>query len=272
MVRSVCVGALLMWVLTPSGAVAWPPELSTCAVPEVVGAAPGRQQGPVSPYVDPATGAALTLQRHGNGAVGLKAVAGGLEVTKVVTPAGTFDLRLTTPDDAVRIVVNRNRLSVSRGRKKAALDADAVDDLSLPRIQVVLAGSSAVRQFRQIYAALHDETRGRPEGAALGLVEALIGWLQGDVEAIRRTGLRAPGGSPRTLSALSAEGGEELSCYEKWEGEVIDAWDDYEACVLSFQWWNPAREVCAFLWVIRVESAWFSLIGCSAIPIKMDLP
>ncbi len=256
-----------MWVLTPSGAVAWPLDAGS-------GPGPARPADRTYvPHVDAATGTVLTLSRRGQGAITLQAAAPGLDITKLVTPAGRIDLRLTTPDDAVRLVVNRDRLVVTRGDRKAEFDTAAPDDLVIQRFQVVLAGSVAVRRFRQLYAALGESTRLRPEGMALGNVDAMLGWLQGDVDAVRRRARPSPGTlETRALSLLSDTGDQKPSCYEVWEAEVIEAWNDYEACVYSFDWWNPAREVCAFLWVIRVESAWFTMIGCSAIPIKIEVP
>lgn len=272
MVRTILVGALVMWVLTPSGAVAWPTHAGGCVTAELWNEGADAPPAQVSPYVDPATGAILTLSRQRSGTITLSAIAGDLEVTKRVTPAGTFDLRLSTAGDLVRVVASKNRLTVSRGKQRAVLDADLVDDLTMQRLQVVLAGSGAVRQFRQVYASMSDASRKRPEGAALGIVGALLGWLQGDVDAIRRARpARAEKGTPR-LVAIHARDAQEPSCYEVWAAEVVEAWDDYEGCVYSFEWWNPAREVCAFLWVIRAESAWFTMIGCSAIPMKLEAP
>lgn len=261
-----------MWVLTPSGAVAWPFDEGGAPPSDPIREAGPTPGGPRATWVDPATGAALSLVTHGNGAVALNVDTGSLTITKLVTPAGTFDLRLATNRDTVRVMVSKTRLTVTRGGKKAVLDTDAVDDLAIQRLQLVLAGSGAVRQFRQIYASMSDSTRRRPEGAALGIVEAVLGWLQGDVNAVGRVIPPTGEAGAPSLSAFSAEDEKELSCYKKWEAEVTDAWSEYEECVLSFEWWNPAREVCAFLWVIRVESAWFSMIGCSAIPIKIEAP
>jgi hypothetical protein len=261
-----------MWVLTPSGAVAWPFDPGPVGQSDPIRAIGPEQTRPSATCVDPATGAVLSLSRRGHGAVMLNVDAAGLAVSKLVTPAGTFDLRLVTEYDTVRVTASKTRLTVTRGRKKAVLDTDAVDDLAIQRLQLVLAGSGAVRQFRQIFASMSDATRRRPEGAALATVEAVLGWLQGDVDAVRRAKPPTAETVGPAMSAFSAEDEKELSCYKKWEAEVIDAWSEYESCVMSFEWWNPAREVCAFLWVLRVESAWFSMIGCSAIPIKIEAP
>ena len=58
------------------------------------------------------------------------------------------------------------------------------------------------------------------------------------------------------------------TCYSEYEGEVIAAWDDFSQCVDDVKWYPGLQEVCAFTWLLRVESAWFRFIGCSSIPLK----
>jgi hypothetical protein len=49
---------------------------------------------------------------------------------------------------------------------------------------------------------------------------------------------------------------------------VVRAAAQMEQCMGQFGVWNPMRQVCAGVWTLQVESAWFSFLGCSAIPLK----
>ena len=55
----------------------------------------------------------------------------------------------------------------------------------------------------------------------------------------------------------------------EYEGEVVASWDDFSQCVDDVKWFPGLQEVCAFTWLLRVESAWFRFIGCSSIPLKV---
>jgi hypothetical protein len=113
---------------------------------------------------------------------------------------------------------------------------------------------------------LTPATRCTGPGAAVDMIDMMIGVLKGEAPT------PIPAATPPMVSAMSAvEGEAEIdnpSCYLIWATEVVAAWNDYEGCFYSFAWYNPLRQVCAFAWIIRVESAWFSLIGCSSFPFK----
>ena len=41
-----------------------------------------------------------------------------------------------------------------------------------------------------------------------------------------------------------------------------------QSCLNSFAVYNPMRQVCAFIWTLQVESAWFQFLSCSSFPVK----
>jgi len=59
---------------------------------------------------------------------------------------------------------------------------------------------------------------------------------------------------------------EEKGCYEKWEAEVIRAWDEYWACAEEYPTYKIWRDLCGFRWMLWVESAWFSFLKCAGSP------
>ena len=58
------------------------------------------------------------------------------------------------------------------------------------------------------------------------------------------------------------------SCYDSYQALVVQAAAQMEQCMGQFGVWNPMRQVCAGVWTLQVESAWFSFLSCSAIPLK----
>ena len=104
-----------------------------------------------------------------------------------------------------------------------------------------------------------------PAGAALLLSDALVGLLDGDIGAIERLGRGIA--ARRAARLRPAHFSNSPGCFEIYEAEVIRAWIDYQECRNSFAWWNPLKEGCTLRWMLWAESAWFSFIGCSAVPI-----
>jgi hypothetical protein len=49
---------------------------------------------------------------------------------------------------------------------------------------------------------------------------------------------------------------------------VLQASYQLESCIASFAVYNPLRQVCAAVWILQIESAWFQFLSCSAIPLK----
>jgi hypothetical protein len=142
---------------------------------------------------------------------------------------------------------------------------DRGDEDGLDLVQQVLAGSHAARAFRGVHQRLSPESRESAPGAALDNLDALLGILQGEPAALdRRAPARRDGGW--RLARVAARVGP--TCYSEYEGEVISAWDDFAQCVDDVKWFPGLQEVCAFTWLLRVESAWFRFIGCSSIPLK----
>ncbi len=208
--------------------------------------------------MDRATGMRLTLSEHPSGALQVRATGGVLEVIKRVTVDGEVTLTLRAADDRVSVVSSRKGVVVTRGRRTARVDL-ARADASAERTAVLLAGSPAIRLFRRAVSGMEASTRSSAAGLALELADVLLRVLQDDPAAVpawreaRLAAHRAP---------LEAE-----TCYSAWETEVLAAWETYDGCYHDFSWWSGGREVCAGLYIIRVESAWFKLIGCSSIKI-----
>jgi len=224
--------------------------------------------GAVTHLIDDNTGTAMRLRRLPSGALEVDIDGDRLEVRKTLHANGDFDLAIRADDDLFAVARRGEHVRVSRRNRTVDLGTETLGEADLDQLQQLLAGSGAVRRFRAMRSMLAATTRRTGLGVAVDMIDMLIGVLKGEAPT------PIPATTAPTVSAMSYVDGEAEfngpSCYAVWEAEVIAAWNDYAECVYSFPWYSPLREVCAFAWVIRVESAWFRLIGCSSIPIKVE--
>jgi len=250
------------WVLTASGAVAGLPAHDAVPAPCAVQSVQQRLER--TDLVDGATNARLRLTRRFDGAVQASFAAGDVEFRRVVQPNGDFHVRLAARQDLVVLVRTGNRLRVSRNGGSALVALDQADEDGLDAAQQVLAGSRAARAFRQLASRLEPATLGSAPGVSIDLADAWLALLQGDTAAVGRRA--APGRASLVLARL----GGAASCYAEYEGEVVAAWDDFSQCCDDVKWYPGMQEVCAFTWLLRVESAWFRFIACSSFPLKAE--
>jgi len=258
-VSGVC---LMGWILTASGAVAGSPDVIASLTPRCVQAPEQRLER--TELVDPETGAELRLTGRGNGAVQTVLRWQDLELRKVTQASGDFNVRLAWRQDLVVLVRTGDRLRVSRNGVSAAFALNRTDEDGLDQVQQVLAGSRATRQFRALRARLSADSLASAPGVSIDLTDALLGILQGDRAIFER---HAPG-SPWRVSRASLR--TRASCYQEWEAEIVAAWADLAQCCEDVKWYPGMQELCALTWTLRVESAWFRFIACSAFPLKVE--
>jgi hypothetical protein len=252
------------WVLTASGSLAGSRDLFE----RLPAGHPQAEQRRIerAELVDAGSGAELRLTARAGGALHVSLVWTDLDVSKLIQPNGDFHVRIAGRQDVLVVVRAGNRLRVTRSDQTAAMLLDRGDEDGLDLVQHVLAGSRAARAFRGVHRQLSQESRESAPGVSLDNLDALLGILQGDPAAVDR---RAPGrdGGWR-LSRVTC--GAERSCYSEYEAEVGGAWGDFSQCVDDVRWFPGLQEVCAFTWLLRVESAWFHFIGCSSIPLRAN--
>ncbi len=251
------------WVLTASGSLAGPLEY----LERAPFSAPQAEQRHLerAEVVDAGSGANLRLTARPGGSLQASLTWMDLDVTKTVQPNGDFHARLAGRQDVLVLIRTGNRLRVTRAGQTAVLLLDSGDEDGLDFAQTVLAGSRAARAFRWVQRSLSQESRESAPGVALDNLDLLLAILQGEAGAALRRGppRRDAGGRVCRVGYTASP-----SCYAEYEGEVITAWDDFSQCVDDVKWYPGLQEVCAFTWLLRVESAWFRFIGCSSIPLK----
>lgn len=252
------------WVLTASGSLAGPIEF----LDRPPASRPQSEQRRVerADVVDAGTGAELRLTARPGGALRASLTWTELDASKIVQPNGDFHARIAGREDVLVLVRTGNRLRVTRGGQTAVLLLDGVDEDGLDLVQTVLAGSRAARAFRGVHRRLSQESRESAPGIALDNLDVLLGILQGDIGAVDR---RAPARREAGWRVSRVSCGAGQTCYGEYEGEVVSAWGDFSGCVDDVKWFPGLQQVCAFTWLLRVESAWFRFIGCSSIPLRV---
>jgi hypothetical protein len=252
------------WVLTASGSLAGPLEFlerAPASEPQVE-----QRRLEQADVVDAGSGAHLRLTAKPGGALQASLAWTDLDVTKTVQANGDFHARIAGRQDVLVLIRTGDRLRVTRDGQTAALLLDRGDEDGLDLAQMVLAGSHAARAFRGVQRSLGRESRESAPGIALDNLDVLLAILQGEAGAAERRApsLRDAGGRVCRVGYRAGP-----TCYSEYEGEVISAWDDFSQCVEDVKWYPGLQEVCAFTWLLRVESAWFRFIGCSSIPLKV---
>lgn len=219
-------------------------------------AAPARPDPPLS----------ASLAETGDGGVVMEVESEGLVVRKVVYPDGRFSAEFRLGGDRLAVAGDHDGVRLARESDAIHLPPGAADQAQAQRARIMLAASPAVRRFRQLVGAL--ESGERFDGAALSLraTGALLAEIDGDGAAARRFSRqllsRLGGGVRRVRQTYPA------SCWSTYEAAVVQAANELEKCLADFAVYNPARNLCVFVWVLKVEAAWFGLLKCSAVPLN----
>lgn len=204
-------------------------------------------------------GLAISVSAAETGGVLVRAAGHGLDVRKLVARDGSFTLTIAADGDTLAVAGSSRGVVVTRGLRSVRVDTAGTDPGAFARSAALLAGSTALRVFRGAVSALDAPTRETVGGAALEIGDVLLRILQDDAGAVVRW---RNGRGERTGGFVRAAFGMRKPCFAEWEQEVIEAWDWYEACYHDFSWWSGGREACAFVYVLRVEAAWFQFLTC----------
>jgi hypothetical protein len=219
----------------------------------------------------PEIGLSTGVTMESDGGLAVTATAGDLTVRKQVYADGRFVVRVATQgEDRLLISGAPNGLKVAYGAA-AAVELSAERDLEYEgkarRVRGWLAQSNAVQRFRHINEVLEQQDALAPELLSLRVTGALVAELLGDPGAARRLSRSMTGRLPHRLRKVQ-NGYTSSSCWDTYQRLVVAAAASLESCINSFAVYNPLRQVCAFIWTLQVESAWFQFLSCSSIPMK----
>jgi len=218
----------------------------------------------------PELGLSAGVTMEADGGLAVTATAGDLTVRKQVYADGRFVVRVATRgEDRLLISSAGNGLKVAYGTEATVelrADRDVDYDGKARRVRGWLARSDAVQRFRQINEALEQQDTLSPEALSLRVTGALLAELLGDPGAAQRLSRSITARLAHRLRKVQA--GHTPSCWDTYQRLVVQAANALESCLNSFAVYNPMRQVCAFVWTLQVESAWFQFLSCSSIPMK----
>jgi hypothetical protein len=205
--------------------------------------------------------ATFEVRQRDDGRAEVVGKSGDLQISKIVTSDGSFVLDLAASDDHVSIAASGQGTTITRNGARVSLPRSNPSDARSENGRRLLAGSKALLQFRRIGAGLVDaEDRSGP-ALAIVIADAAVGQLTGDVGAVRRAArylAHSPAANTRPV-ALRPE------CFQTMESDMMFALNDYASCLGSV-WGNLLWEdLCAWRWLVEVESMWFTFIGCSGL-------
>ena len=249
-----------------------PPPLRACTwdvAPVSVRATATQRTGVPAPrtvaaQVHTVEGAEITLSTGTtlDGGVQVEGRGADLAFRKKVTHDGAFSLELEAPHDKVAVAFDEHTILVTRDRNTVKVGLAVGLEQDLEKVRRMLADSQAVRLFRTGATAILESNDDSSSAASVLMADALVGVLTGDEGA--------PGRIARHLSRHARSrvrpAAMQMDCYSVWETSVLIASYEWEECEHRFSIWDPTRHLCAFRWLLQVESYWFAFIACSGFP------
>jgi hypothetical protein len=246
------------------------PSTASCVVPQTPASKtissrsrPADRPGPLpAAQVTRNDGGNVTfeIRQRDDRSVDVNGRSGDLQISKSVTSDGALFLDLRTGSDHVSIGVSGQGTTVTRNGATIEWPRGS-SDARPQEARRLLAGSEALLQFRRIGASLIDAEDRSVPGVAMLIADAAVGQLTGDVGAVGRAARflgHARDGNRRPAALLP-------ECFQTMDSDMVFALNDYAACLGSV-WGNVFWEdLCAWRWVVEVESVWFQFIGCSGL-------
>jgi hypothetical protein len=208
-------------------------------------------------------GLTVGVSATNDGGMLLSASAGDLSFRKVVYADGRYQAQIEQGRDRIAFAGSEGRIVVTYGSRSLTLSADQ-DDQQPGRVRALIVSSPALRQFRRLVAQLEATGDVSTELLGLRVTGAIVSELDGDDGAVRRLSRELRSKFTATMRKVRLR----ASCYDSYQALVVQAAAQMEQCMGQFSVWNPMRQVCAGVWTLQVESAWFSFLSCSAIPLK----
>lgn len=231
------------------------------------GPAPGSASAQFTPIRQvagrPELGLTVSVSSTNDGGLLLSATAGELSFRKVVYADGRYQAQIEQGRDRIAFAGSEGRVTVTYGSRSLTLSADQ-DDRQPGRVRALIVSSPALRQFRRLVAQLEATGDVSPEVLGLRVTGAVVSEVDGDEGAVRRLSRELRAKFTANMRKVRLR----TSCYDSYQALVVQAANQMEECMGQFGVWNPMRQVCAAVWTLQVESAWFSFLSCSAIPLK----
>jgi hypothetical protein len=224
----------------------------------------GQATDPITSQYDDQTGLWFTEHIDAEGRAKSEVKGKGLVVTKSFA-AGRLTLQVKSGSHALSITIAPGEIGIRSGKRTLRLNPEQATEADYDEAKELLARSRVVGRLRSAAAAIGKKVAESPAGFEFLLTEALVALLDGDPSAAQRAKERLQG-KVFGLGVQPARAGG--NCYSSYRNEVYSAMMSTRSCVNDFAIWNvPMRNLCYFEWTIRIESAWFGFLSCSAVRI-----
>ncbi|MBI4478009.1 MAG: hypothetical protein HY654_12600 [Acidobacteria bacterium] len=207
----------------------------------------------------------MALRPVADGGYVFEAGVDRLRVTKHTKSAGATMIRITDGSDAIKVDVDPKTITVAaRGRSVTITMAEATHT-SIGALKRLIDDSAVARAFHTAVLRELDRVPQRTLHTQLMITDALLRSLAGDESTINRFRKVLVGPPSPTISSVKFG----QSCYSTWEAEVMRAYDELWNChneltgIRGVLW-----QLCNFRFFLWVDSAWFSFLACSALPLR----
>jgi hypothetical protein len=222
---------------------------------------------------DRALEASFTATADARGNAVLLVQTGDLSLEKTVTAAGAATLRIARDKDVVSIAIGQGGYTVRRGKRSASFDPGSPREDAADAVRAVLAGSKAVRGFREFSGVL--EARGGDDDCAMELAAlvdgAMVAMLDGDPGAVERIGRRIAGKRRDGAQRARYRPAQFADCVLGYEQSLLYSYDLYWTCMQAAEasawyFWYFAKSMCDWEFLVRSQQYVFQFVTCLAIP------
>lgn len=229
---------------------------------------------PVHQEYDSHTGATLTSTVDAQGNARFAVTAGDFLLEKTVASTGDTTIRISQGKDVVTIAMNHGGYVVARGKRSARFDPQTAQPDALDTVRSIMLGSTAVRSFRRLSAALENRDETEDDGPLIlgTLVDgAIVQMLDGDLGATSRIGKRITRKQRAAMRPAKFTPDTFTDCILNYELSLMEAWDLLSLCE-STAWntpwyvWYFASDLCELEFLIRSQQYMSQFMACFAYP------
>jgi hypothetical protein len=174
-------------------------------------------------------------------------------------------IRIEVAKDIVDLEANaKGQVRLARRGRSVVLNMAARDQKLIAEARRMTEGSSALKSFDALIAALDGDSRAVAQSmlTTWGLVNALCGNDAAVMSVANRFKAAASNGpfTPVSFTREREEGPD--ACWAEYSVTVNRYYGEFSACLVDYGWIPMGAQACTVEWLVKSELAWFSLIAC----------
>jgi hypothetical protein len=218
---------------------------------------------------------AVTTDAGGDAVFAIR--GGDFALDKVVSPSGDATLRLTQGKDIVTIAMSQSGFQVGRGRRTVHIDPRADTGEGFDAARALLLGSSSVRSFKRLAAALENRNEAVEDGplSIVALIDgAIVQLLDGDADAPKRIAQRITRRQRAAFRPAAVKRAPDTfrDCIGVYQVSLVVAYNQYQSCwieSIDASWWTRSYilKLCEWEWALSSQQYIWQFVGCIMLPI-----